>query len=156
MKSDLNNLRGKLRTEMPVTRHMGIRVVRQQGGGVLLRAPLAANVNHKGTAFAGSLNATATLAGWCTVWLLLREHNIDGHCVIQDSSVRYARPVCSDFEARVEAPAEDVLTRFFHSIRRRGRGRIELSVTVADRRGVAVHFRGRYVVGTDLGVARDT
>ena len=34
-----------------------------KGGGLVLSSPLEPNINHKGTAFAGSLNATATLTG---------------------------------------------------------------------------------------------
>jgi thioesterase domain-containing protein len=89
----LRALRAKLAREMPVTQSLGIRVVGRQDGGLVLEAPLAANINHTGTAFAGSLNAAATLAGWGTVWLLLRERGIRAHVVLQDSTVHYVRPV---------------------------------------------------------------
>ncbi|TFG38857.1 MAG: thioesterase, partial [Candidatus Aminicenantes bacterium] len=59
---------------MPITKALGLRVIGRDGTDLIFSAPLAPNINHKGTAFAGSLNATATLAGWGTIWLLLREH----------------------------------------------------------------------------------
>jgi thioesterase domain-containing protein len=141
----LRALRRKLTTEMPITQRLGIRFGGAAGGGVRLRAPLAANINHRGTAFAGSLNALATLAGWATVWLVLRRHDLPGQVVIQDSTVHYARPVTGDFEARCEPPTHDAIAHLLESVRRRGRGRIELTVTVSDRQGPAVNFRGRYV-----------
>ena len=101
----LRALRAKLRRDMPITRALGLRVVGTEGGGLVLSSPLEPNINHKGTAFAGSLNATATLAGWGTIWLLLREHGIRSHVVIQDSTVHYVRPVTGDFTARCRAPS---------------------------------------------------
>ncbi len=38
-----------------------------------MRLPLGPNRNHQQTAFAGSLNALCTIAGWGTVLLLLKE-----------------------------------------------------------------------------------
>ena len=143
--ASLRALRALLRTDMPVTEHLHIIVLGFRGGDLVLKAPLSANVNHQRTAFAGSLNAIATLAAWATAWLLLREHQVDAHVVIQDSAVHYQRPVTSDFEARCTFPEPAVVERLIGAVRRRGRGRLELSVVVSDAKGEAVRFRGRYV-----------
>ncbi len=131
---------------MPLTEHLGIRIASFDAGALVLAAPLAPNRNHKGTAFAGSLNAVATLTGWATVWLLLRERGVPAHVVIQDSTVRYARPVTGDFRATCRQPSAEAVKALLETVRRRGRGRIELQVAVADAGGDAVAFRGRYVV----------
>jgi thioesterase domain-containing protein len=133
---------------MPVTQHLGIEAAGYRGGVLTLKAPLASNVNHKGTAFGGSLNAIATLAGWGVLWLALREHGLPGEVVIQDSSVRYLRPVAGDFTARSGPPEPEALARLLAAVRRRGRGRIGLAAEVLDAAGVAVTFAGRYVVQT--------
>jgi thioesterase domain-containing protein len=138
-------LRETLRTELPVTQHLGVVVESGRDGHLLLRAPLGANINHKGHAFAGSLNAIATLAGWSWVWLLLRGERLDGHVVIQDSSISYDRPVATDFLAECVPPAHEAAERFLAVLRRRRRGRIALHVTVSDQQGPAVRFTGRYV-----------
>jgi thioesterase domain-containing protein len=138
---------------MPVAQHLGIRVVGQHNGQLVLGAPLATNTNHRGTAFAGSLNALATLAGWATVWLLLRDQGIHVHIVIQDSTVRYLRPVTSDFQARATPPDARAVGRLLEALRRRGRGRVEIEVAVGDAEGDAVAFRGRYVAMVDRGGA---
>ena len=150
----LRALRDKLRRDMPITKALGLRVVGREGGGLLLGSPLAPNVNHKGTAFAGSLNATATLAGWGTIWLLLREHGIRSHVVIQDSTVHYFRPVTGDFTARCKAPSPGAVERLVNAVRKKGRGRIELDVMVADASGDAVRFHGRFVAFVAGGDAR--
>jgi thioesterase domain-containing protein len=154
MTGPLEALRATLRTEMPVTQHLGIEAAGYHHGVLTLRAPLAANVNHKGTAFGGSLNAIATLAGWGVLWLALREHDLPGEVVIQDSSVQYLRPVAGDFLARSGPPEPEALARLLNAVRRRGRGRIGLAAEVADAAGVAVTFAGRYVVHAPAPLAR--
>lgn len=141
----LRALRAKLRRDMPITRALGLRVVGREDSGLVLSSPLAPNINHTGTVFAGSLNATATLAGWGTIWLLLREHGIRSHVVIQDSSVHYVRPVTGDFIARCKPPSATAVERLVRAVSGKGRGRIELDVTIADASGDAVRFHGRYV-----------
>jgi len=147
----LSELRATLAREMPVTQHLGVEVVRRREGALMLSAPLAANRNHQGTAFGGSLNAIATLACWSALWLALRDAEQPGVVVIQDSAIRYLRPVTTDFTATAEL-APDRIEKLLEMVRRRGRGRITVSATVADDAGVAVTFTGRYVVrGTDGG-----
>lgn len=148
----LRALRRFLRSYMPVTSRLRIKVVGFREGGLVLHAPLSANINASRTAFAGSLNAAATLAGWATLWLLLREHDVGAQVVIQDSSVSYGRPVTTDFEATCAPPEPAAINRLVDAIRRRGRGRIELAVSVADGSGVAVLFRGRYVCVREQGM----
>lgn len=141
----IDDLEHTLRTELPVTQHLGIRVVSLDQDRVTLAAPLATNHNHAGTAFAGSLNAIATLAGWSCVWALLRRHDLPAQVVIQDSTISYERPVTSDFWARSTEPDSTAVTRFLSALRRRGRGRLPIQVLVGDQTGPAATFRGRYV-----------
>lgn len=146
MSGALEALGGILRNEVPVTQHLGIEVAGFRAGILTLRAPLAANVNHKGTAFGGSLNAIAALACWSSLWLALREGGTPGEIVIQDSAIRYLRPVARDFSARSGPIEPAALEKLIGAIARRGRGRIALMSEVLDLEGVAVNFSGRYVV----------
>jgi thioesterase domain-containing protein len=149
----LRALRAKLRSSMPITEHLGLRVVDREGTGVVLSAPLVPNINHKGTAFAGSLNAAATLAGWGTIWLILREHDIQSHVVIQDSAVHYFRPVRGDFTARCKGPPAAAIDQLVAAVQKKGRGRLELDVMISDEGGDAVRFHGRYVAIAEGGAA---
>jgi thioesterase domain-containing protein len=152
--NSLDALRETLRTEMPVTQHLGIEAAGYRGGVISLRAPLLANVNHKGTAFGGSLNAIATLACWSSLWLALRERDTPGQIVIQDSTIRYLRPVTQDFSSRSGPIEPAALEKLVAAVNKRGRGRIALSSEVFDPEGVAVNFSGRYVVETPAASAR--
>jgi thioesterase domain-containing protein len=125
---------------------IGLHVDRYEAGSLELSAPLAPNVNHKDTAFAGSLTAVATLTGWGLLWLLLEEQGLAGKIVIQDCSVRYLRPVTWDFRAHCQLPEPATVERFLHVFRRRGVARIELRAEIVQEREVAVELVGRYVV----------
>lgn len=145
-----HELQEVLHHEIPLSRQMGLMVERYDGGCLSLRAPLAPNINHKATAFAGSLTAAATLAGWGTVWLMLRENGLRGTIVIQESTTRYLLPVGGDFVATCRAPASDEGARFLAGLRRRGKARIRLTTAIltdaSDGDGkVAVAFTGHYV-----------
>jgi len=146
-------LRDVLHRELPVTLHLGVDVRQADRSGVILSAPLDSNVNHKGTAFAGSLNAVATLAGWSWCWVLLREERVDAIVVLQDSAIRYQRPVRADFTAHCEPPDAAALGRFLSTLRRRGRARLSLQVVVSDPAGPAASFVGRYVAECSAGAA---
>jgi thioesterase domain-containing protein len=82
MDPSLTELRRILAEQIPLAGQLGITAVGIEQGALILSAPLATNRNHEGTAFGGSLNAIATLAGWSVVWLALREAGLDGSVVI--------------------------------------------------------------------------
>jgi thioesterase domain-containing protein len=146
MSADTRALEQVLGDSMPVAGRLGVEVVDDRDGRLTLRAPLALNLNDKGTAFAGSLAMVATLTGWSMMWLLLRQQGISGDIVLQDSSVKYLRPITTDFAATAIRPEEAALVALFAAIERRGKGRLKLDVTVTDAEGVQVKFTGRYVV----------
>lgn len=139
-------LQRTLAHEIPITRHLGLAVEAYDGERLTLVAPLAKNLNHKATAFAGSLNAVTTLAGWGLAWLILRELGIAATVVIQHSTSNYLLPVTSDFSARCRKPDAEQLALFAATLRRRGKARIELHVSIEQDGRVAVDFSGRYVV----------
>lgn len=139
-------LQETLKHEIPLTQHLELQVSSYDEDGLTLRAPLAPNINHKRTAFAGSLNAVVTLTGWGLLWLLLQELGISARVVIQDSSCKYLLPVNADFSAFCPKPGAEQIAKMAVALRKRGRARIELNVEVRNDAGVAVSFTGRYVM----------
>jgi thioesterase domain-containing protein len=142
----LERLQETLRHEIPLTGALGLTVQAYADGCLALWAPLAPNINHKATAFAGSLNAALTLAAWGMVWLLLDEAGLVGTIVIQDSATDYRLPVTTDWTTRCCRPEQAAIDRCLRLLRARGRARIELVSTIAVGAEVAVAFRGRYVI----------
>lgn len=146
MQDQLRELQETLFLDIPITKHLGVLVEKYDGRGVILSAPLRSNVNHKETAFAGSLNALVTLAGWSMLWLMLKELEIDGEIVIQDGAISYLLPVTRDFSARCGKPDLEQVERFEQMLRKRGKARLELCAEIWEDDEMAVSFKGRYVV----------
>lgn len=144
--SDADALRAVLREAMPVAGRLGVEVVDYRHGTLSLKAPLALNLNDKGTAFAGSLAMLATLTGWSLVWLLLREHGESGDIVLQDSSVKYLQPITRDLVTTAQLPESADVEALLAALRRRGKGRLRLEVTMESGGTPTLKFVGRYVV----------
>ncbi len=146
----MNDLLAELQTtlahEIPITEHLGITVVSYEDECLILRAPFAQNINHKATAFAGSLNALVTLAGWGLLWLVLKERDIAAQIVIHESMTSYLRPVTRDFSARCCKPDSIHIVHLENTLRKRGKARLELQAEICEGEVVAVSFKGRYVV----------
>jgi thioesterase domain-containing protein len=141
----LHELQDILYAEIPITQNIQVKVLSIDEHGLTLRAPLAANINHKGTVFAGSINAVATLAGWGLLWVLLHQENITAHIVLQDSQIHYRHAVQHDFLVISSLPEPENLQRFFQILRNKGMARLKLSASIREGDEVAVTFSGRYV-----------
>ncbi|MCA1658694.1 MAG: thioesterase domain-containing protein [Verrucomicrobiaceae bacterium] len=129
--------------QIPITRAMGVRVVAHDENGFVIEAPVALNSNHLRTAFGGSINAVATLAGYGLLWLELREH--DAHVVVAESSIRFLRPVREMIRATCLPPSAEELTRFRSAFAAEGKAKIDLRVHVSEAGETAAEFRGMFV-----------
>ena len=138
-------LQHTLHHEIPLTRDMGITVASYDGKLLQLRAPLAPNINHKCTAFGGSLYALAVSCGWGMVHIKLEESGLHRHIVIQEADIKYLLPV--DAEMRAECRMDDASwQKFMHTLNKHGKARIKLDVAIVHHGKTAVEFSGRYVV----------
>jgi thioesterase domain-containing protein len=149
----LYRLQSILHAEIPILREIGIVTGTYDNRCLVVHAPLAQNTNHTNTAFAGSLNAVATVAGWGTLWLLLDGLSLHGRIMIQDSAIEYLHPVTSDLVAHCCLPAPDELDRFLAILRKKARARLQLEVAVFEEDRIAVRFTGRYVVHLSTSAA---
>src|SRR6202034_1122866 len=104
--------------EIMLAKPMGIIVEAANDAALILRAPLAPNSNHKGTAFGGSLYSLAVLTGWAWVTRCLAVRNLAADAVIQESTMRYLAPVHGDLWARAAAPTGAQLDKFLKMLQR--------------------------------------
>ena len=143
----LEELQSTIEREIPMCRHMGIHVHSYSERGLTLRAPLERNINHQGTAFAGSLNALCTMAGWASVFMLTRRNGLAGDIVIRRSAIKYLRPVDSaEIFANCAAVADVDRDFFLEMLQKKGQAKLDLRVEILTDLGVAVSFTGSYVV----------
>ena len=152
--ASLRLLQQVLETEIPMAASMGVRVddAGDRGDGLSISMPLERNRNHQQTAFAGSLNALCTLAGWGMTYLQLQQIGKPGVIVIRRSSIKYHRPVdCHQVQACCEPLSNERREYFQEMLETKGQSKLDLEVTItptgdedADRPAVA--FTGSYVV----------
>jgi thioesterase domain-containing protein len=142
MKKELQSL---LNQEIPLSKALGVTVL-EAGSNIVLSAPLAPNINHKQTAFGGSLYSVAVLAGWSSIWARMQEDGIKGHIVIAGSEMEYKESVDGDFVARCGGPDPDEWERTLEIYERWGKARVSLEVSVETQGKQKVIFRGDYAI----------
>ncbi len=145
MTSDLDAINRYIHEQIPITAAMGARVESYTASQIVIAAPLAPNLNHKKTAFGGSLATLAILSGWTLVHLKLREEEISNELVIQRSSFDFLKPVEGDFRASAELADPGEWDRFIKVLKRRGMGRITIQSRIDGPDGLAGEHEGVYV-----------
>ena len=136
-----------LHREMPISVPMGIRAVAWDGRQLSVEMPLEPNRNHQYSAFAGSLNALCTVAGWGAIFLMLRRENLAGNIVIRRGQIRYSRPVRSPKIVAQSLPLDaDAEAYFFELLRSMGQSKVDIHTQIADAEGPLVTFSGSYVI----------
>jgi thioesterase domain-containing protein len=135
-----------LHEHIPISTAMGIGVVRADLDGVELRAPLAANINHRSTVFGGSAASVAILAAWTLVHLWTETLPGAHRVVIRRSQVEYLHPITATFTARCEAPPPDERDRLLDGMRRHRQVGVTLEAELISRGRVVGRYTGVYAV----------
>lgn len=113
--------------------------------GVVLEAPLDANVNHRATVFGGSASAVAILSAWTWLhWALLDEAL---HCrvVIQRNQMEYELPIEADFTAHCAGMLAADWDKMVYALKRYGKARTSLSAWLEQGGQQVARFSGDYV-----------
>jgi len=82
--------------QVPLLRHTELQITEIARDAVQLWAPLAANGNHHGTAFGGSLSLLGIVAGWLLAYAGQDTAQPTRNIVIADSHTRYLAPLHGD------------------------------------------------------------
>ncbi|UYL07717.1 thioesterase domain-containing protein [Bdellovibrio sp. SKB1291214] len=111
--------------------HLGITVETLNSHRVVLKVDLQKNLNHKGTAFGGSLYATGVLSAYALVLAGLKHYQIDTeNIVIAKGVIEYHRPIDSDF--RIVCAFADLAQEqsFYQELKDKKRVRRDLQVHI--------------------------
>ena len=144
MQFGVEYLQELINREIMLARPMGVIVEAADDAGIVLRAPLPPNSNHKGTAFGGSLYSLAVLTGWAWLTRFVACAEINADAVIQESSMQFLVPVKGDLRAVIAAPAEAEVDKFRKLLLRAGRARIRLRVEMHQGDTLATVFEGLF------------
>lgn len=134
-----------LHEHIPLSSTMGIKVKEASSKKIVLSAPLFANINHKKTAFGGSLSAVATLACWSLLYVNLSNLSDNPYeIVITESHIKYLKAIQEDFEVDCQFPSDISWNRFIKTLLGKSKSRIELTATIKSSGQLAVSFRGTF------------
>lgn len=134
-----------LHQQIPLSAAMKVAVYSAGLDSVVLTAPLEPNVNHKSTAFGGSLSTLGILAAWSLVHIRLLHEGVRCEVVIQSNHMEYDRPVTGDFTARSCLANAASWPLFMKTLRRRRLARVEVSSELASNQQVVGRLGGRFV-----------
>jgi len=141
-RGDLQRL---LENGIPITQSMGIEVQSWTQDSLTLSAPLSENRNDKNTAFAGSIYSVAVLTGWSFLQMLIKDADIAGQVVIQESRVKFFRPVTGNIVAKCGPVVDVERDGFLDAFRQKGKARMPLVIQILQDDQLAVEFEGQYV-----------
>lgn len=145
MDRKLDEITKYIHNHIPITLHLGVKVKFYDGRSVALSAPIAPNLNHRNTAFGGSLSALAILSGWALLHLKLKEQDIRSRLVIQKSSFEFSDPIDKDFDATCSMPSNDLFEKFLRTLKKYKKARIRLTSKITSPSGKAGLHEGTYV-----------
>lgn len=140
-----DSLERYLHRQIPLSAAMEISVLAATTETVRLSAPLEPNINHKSTAFGGSLSTLGILAAWSLLHVRLTDAGFSSEIVIQSSHMDYDKPVNGPFIAESSLAAAATWPLFLKTLNRRRLARIEVHSNLICEGIVAGRFAGKFV-----------
>lgn len=139
------SLQARVLFDLPIINALGVRIEDFDGRRLRLTLPLEQNRNDKNTAFAGSIASAGALTGWSLLTLAVAERMGESDIAIYQCQIDYSRPVTTDFCGQAELPQAE-FDALLERLRDKGRGKINLSISVSDETGEAASLTAAYAV----------
>jgi thioesterase domain-containing protein len=131
---------------VPAMHNLGIRVVEARPGYAVTTVPLAGNVNHFGSMYAGALFGVAELLGGALFFPSFDAAQF--YPTVKDLKIRYRRPATTNVRAQAELAATTI-TRMQHEAETLGKSEFVLDAVLTDTTGeVVATTRGTYQIRT--------
>lgn len=143
---EAKELQDYLFEHIPITEALGITVLQANEQGVRISAPLSININHRDTAFGGSISSLLITACWGYLRILFDDEPSIPTIVVGRSGTDFLKPVHSDIIAELILPAEKEVAHLKDMYERFGKGRITLRAAVQVDSELCAYFDGDFVV----------
>lgn len=135
-----------LKTHIPITNALGIEVVEGSEESVILQAPLAPNINHRDSAFGGSISSILITACWSYLRILFDDEPEIPTIVVSRSGTDFLNPIRETLVAEVIIPEKSDLNHLLDMYQRFGKGRITLRAAIQSNGDLGAYFEGDFVV----------
>lgn len=142
--TNLDCVRHKLRSQVPLIAHMQVDLLSWDGATVITEAPLAPNLNTHGTAFGGSLYNVAAMTGWSAVHLTLMDAGHTPNVWLAKGEIEYKTPVRGALRGMATLN-EESRQQLIQAYEAKGRSRITIDVVIREGEQDAVLLKAVYV-----------
>ena len=86
---------------IPVISSMKITISSVASKSIEVKADIQANINHRNTAFGGSISTLGIVSGWLLIKYWFLKKGITSTIVIRESKTDFKKPILEDFYAKV-------------------------------------------------------
>lgn len=124
---DTKYIQDYLYEHIPLSKAMEVEVVEASKNKVVLKAPLAPNINHRETIFGGSASALSILSAWTLIHFRLQHEGLGCRVVIHKNTMSYDKPILSEFEAICILEDDSKWQKFVKILSSKKRSRIVLN-----------------------------
>ena len=131
---------------IPITKAMGMTINALSRQEVRLSVPISLNINHRGSAFGGSIDSLFLTTGWAFIRFLIDHYQPTPIIVGSRGETKFIKPVLEDFEASLTMPSAEKVDKFLHTFERFGKARITIRATIHEKGERCAEFEGDYVV----------
>jgi thioesterase domain-containing protein len=129
---------------VPAMYQLGIRVLEVRPGYAVATVPLAGNVNHFGSMYAGALFGAAEMLGGALFFPSFDAARF--YPTVKDVQIRYRRPATTDVRAQAELDATTI-ERMQHEVETVGKTEFVLDAVLTETTGrVVATTRGTYQI----------
>jgi thioesterase domain-containing protein len=109
--TDLRKFEAECRREIPLLDAMQLSFTGYDDLVLTMEAPLAPNINNKGTAFGGSIASICLFGGWAVATLAFAERGIDNtEIVVFKNEMTFERPARGLLQVRTYLEPDDFAT----------------------------------------------
>ncbi len=144
---DAGELQSYIYEHIPVIAQNHFEIQEIKDEQVFFKGSLKEHINHRDSAFGGSLSSLMILTAWSAVRIMTDKlKNVV--IVIQNSHVDFLKPVLADFTAVNHQLPPAIRQKLFQSLQRFGKGRVTMNVDLYtnDPHDILASFKGDFVV----------
>lgn len=127
---DLNRFEAECRQDIPLLNAMHLSFVNFENLTLTMEAPLAPNINNKGTAFGGSIASICLFGGWAVATLAFVDNDIHNtEIVVYKNEMTFERPARGQLIVKAFIKPDDFATCLAR-LKAKDKGRIRLDIHV--------------------------
>ena len=143
----IQQLQKKLHYEIPLTKLMNLKINTYDEKELITSAPLAININDKGTAFGGSLSTITIISAWSMCWLISKELGYESkNIVVIKNENTYLKPVTKNIICHTNKPKLKDILIVKEKLEKKGSASIKIVSEIIEDNNVCVKFEGIYVI----------